>query len=61
MSLQNLDNLVQRGLLQKEPAHKDEVNRLLAAAKEVAELQALAAKLRAAVLAWIAANQPELL
>ena len=32
MSLPNLDNLVQRGLLQKEPAHKDEVSRLLGAA-----------------------------
>ena len=32
MSLQNLDNLVRRGLLQKEPAHKDEVGRLLNAA-----------------------------
>ena len=32
MSLKNLDNLVQRGLLQKEPAHKDEVGRLLSAA-----------------------------
>ncbi len=32
MSLQNLDNLVQRGLLQKEPARKDEVARLLGAA-----------------------------
>jgi hypothetical protein len=32
MSLQNLDNLVKRGLLQQEPAHKDEVGRLLSAA-----------------------------
>lgn len=32
MSLQNLENLVQRGLLRKEPAHKDEVGRLLSAA-----------------------------
>ena len=32
MSLQNLDNLVQRGLLRKEPAHKDELARLLSAA-----------------------------
>jgi hypothetical protein len=32
MSLQNLDNLVQRGLLHKEPPHKDEISRLLAAA-----------------------------
>ena len=150
MSLRNLDNLVQRGLLQKEPPHKDEVGRLLAAAdatladsrvpavsvasrftmayqaalgyslialrarsyrtsshqpgqhsiaiqslpltvdfpqsdtntldsfnekrhrgaydgilatseKEVAELQALAAKLRATVMAWIRANEPGLL
>ena len=32
MSLQNLDNLVQRGLLRKVPVHKDEVARLLSAA-----------------------------
>lgn len=32
MSLQNLDNLVQRGLLRREPAHKDELARLLSAA-----------------------------
>ena len=32
MSLQNLDNLVQRGLLRKEPAHEDELARLLSAA-----------------------------
>lgn len=150
MSLQNRDNLVQRGLLQREPAHRDEVSRLLEAAdatladstiqavsvgsrlimayqaalgyslialrargyrtsshqpgqhsiaiqslpltvdfpqattntldtfkekrhrgaydgvlatseKEVAELQALATRLRATVLAWITAKQPELL
>ena len=32
MSLANLDNLVQRGLLHEEPPHKDEIDRLLAAA-----------------------------
>ena len=32
MSLPIFDNLVQRGLLQKESAHKDEVSRLLGAA-----------------------------